>query len=234
MCEEKSKFAEQLALSFHEQFAQNQNHHQRMFVQVLAVLITVLVGFGYAYTGLQNRSSDGGNAVNMEFDMLYASLMISMVLLSLAIALIVNMAYGFRRDQTTACRIRVNAGAMMAGEDSNKPGIYFPAAYNPVNPVGEPGRCWMPEYHNIFFIALIAIKIVLIFIVIIKVCSIDSLDKHGFFYFLIFAAFFSTGFDFWVRCLYKKKWKGVAENAQKILQSKSKDDTQVGSVLGRK
>ena len=82
MCEEKSKFAEQLALSFHEQFAQNQNHHQRMFVQVLAVLITVLVGFGYAYTGLQNGSSDGGNAANMAFDMLYASLMLSMALLS--------------------------------------------------------------------------------------------------------------------------------------------------------
>ena len=226
MCEEKSKFAEQLALSFHEQFAQNQNHHQRMFVQVLAVLITVLVGFGYAYTGLQNGSSDGGNAVNMEFDMLYASLMISMVLLSLAIALIVNMAYGFRRDQTTACRIRVNAGAMMAWDDSDDREIFFPAGYNPVE---KTDRCWMPEYHNIFFIALIAIKFVLIFIVIDKaIFSIDSLDKHGvLIYFTIFVAVFSIGLDFYVRCLYKTKWKGVADKALKILPPKSKVDAQV-------
>lgn len=35
--------------SFHEQFSQNQNHHQVLFVQVLAVMVTVLVGFGYVY-----------------------------------------------------------------------------------------------------------------------------------------------------------------------------------------
>ena len=220
MCEEKTRIAEQLALSFHEQFAQNQNHHQRMFVQVLAVLITVLVGFGYAYTGLQNGSSDGGNAANMAFDMLYASLMLSMALLSLAIALIVNMAYGFRRDQTTACRIRVNAGAMKAREDSDDPGIFFPAKYNPV---GKIGCFWMPGYHNIFYIALFAIKVILI---VIALCSIES-DKHGFLYCTsIIAVVISIGSDIFVWCLYRGKWKEVSNNAPKILQSISKVDAQ--------
>ena len=166
------------------------------------------------------------NAANMAFDMLYASLMISMVLLSLAIALIVNMAYGFRRDQTTACRIRVNAGAMMAWDDSDDREIFFPAGYNPVE---KTDRWWMPEYHNIFFIALIAIKFVLIFIVIDKaIFSIDSLDKHGvLIYFTIFVAVFSIGLDFYVRCLYKTKWKEVADKALKILPPKSKVDAQV-------
>ena len=219
MGEKTSKFARQLALSFHEQFAQNQNHHQRMFVQVLAVLITVLVGFGYAYTRLQNGSSGGGDAVNIEFDMLYASLMISMVLLSLAIALIVSMAYGFRRDQTTACRIRVNAGAMKAWKDCDDPDIFFPAAYNPV---GKTGCCWMPEYHNIFYIALLALKVILVVIVINKACSIDSLDKHGFLYCTsIIVVIISFGSDIFVWNRYKKKWKGVAKKARKILQPKS-------------
>ena len=220
MGEKNSKFAKQLALSFHEQFAQNQNHHQRMFVQVLAVLITVLVGFGYAYTSLQNGSSNGSNAVNMEFDMLSASLMISMVLLSLAIALIVNMAYGFRRDQTTACRIRVKAGAMEAWKDSNGPDIYFPTKYNPV---GKTGCCWMPGYHNIFFTALIAIKFVLVFI---ALCSIEN-DKHGFLYCTsIIAVAISFCSDIFVWCLYRGKWKKVSKNARKILQSISKVDAQ--------
>ncbi len=199
-----------------------------MFVQVLAVLITVLVGFGYAYARLQNGSSGGGdavnNAVNIEFDMLYASLMISMVLLSLAIALIVSMAYGFRRDQTTACRIRVNAGAMKAWKDSDDRDFYFPAAYNPIE---KTGCCWMPEYHNIFYIALLALKVILVVIVINKACSIDSLDKHGFlFWSSIIAVIISFVSDIFVWNRYKKKWKGVAKKARKILQSKSKVDAQ--------
>jgi hypothetical protein len=38
-----------LVRGFHEQFAQNQNHHQALFLQALTVLLTVLIGFGYIY-----------------------------------------------------------------------------------------------------------------------------------------------------------------------------------------
>ena len=113
---------------------------------------------------------------------------------------------------------------MMAWKDSNGPGINFPAAYNPV---GKTGCFWMPGYHNIFFTALNAIKVVLIVIVINKACSIDSLDNHGLFCIPIIAAFLSIGLDFLVWYGYKRKWKGVSDNAPKILQPKSKVDAQV-------
>ena len=213
MRKENRKFAEQLALSFHEQFAQNQNHRQGMFVQVLAVVVTVLVGFGYAYTGLQNGSGGGGNAANVALDLLYAFLMISMVLLSLAIALVVDMAYGFRRDQTTACRIRVNAGAMKAKKDSDNCRIFFPAAYNPVR---KTGCCWMPGYHSIFYIALLVIKGILIVIV----CGSIENDKYGFLYcasFIVVVISLCSDVLVWWR-YYRRKWEKVSEHAERILK----------------
>ena len=112
---------------------------------------------------------------------------------------------------------------MEAWKDSNGPGIYFPTEYNPVE---KTDRCWMPEYHNIFFIALIVIKVVLVVIVINKACSIDSLDKHSLFYISIIAAVFSFCSDIYVWCRYRNKWKGVADKALEILPPKPKGNAQ--------
>lgn len=151
-----SKFGEKLMLSFHEQFAENQNHHQKSFLQVLALLITVLVGFGYLYVGMGNGEDCNG----ITRETIYIALALSMVLLSLAMALIVNMAYGFRRDQSVACRIRLKGGVMEKEGDVPSDNRVFPKAFNPVNK--SCWLCWMPGFHNIFFIALFIIKLILL------------------------------------------------------------------------
>ncbi|MCY4150190.1 MAG: hypothetical protein OXF73_12755 [Gammaproteobacteria bacterium] len=216
-----SKFAKKLALSFHEQFAQNQNHHQAMFVQVLAVLVTVLVGFGYAYSHLQNGSSDGDK---MQPDLLYASFAISMVLLSLAIALIANMAYGFRRDQATAGRIRVIFGAMKARNGNEDDRAYFPLAYNPFGKAGINGFFWMPGYHSIFYFALIAVKFILILIVINQ--AFFGIDHQGKYHFLscvsIMVFAISLYSDFLVLTRYRRKWKKFLKKNKAVLQAKPK------------
>src|SRR3990172_6735589 len=93
----------EIVKSFHEQFAQNQNHHQKLFLQVLAVLLTVIVGYEYIYIRIGTKSQE----LNITIQTLYAFLSLSFYLLSLAIALICNMALGYRRDQLVACNIRV-------------------------------------------------------------------------------------------------------------------------------
>ncbi len=215
MSEEKSKLAEKLAFSFHEQFAQNQNHHQRMFVQVLAVLITVLVGFGYA---LQNGSSDSDK---MHLNLLYSSFVLSMVLLSLAIAWIVNMAYGFRRDQATTSRIRVLAHAMKARNSKEDDDAFFPLAYNPFGKPGITGLLWMPGYHNIFCVALIAVKLILVLIVINQAFfGINPQEKNGFLSCVSIIVFVGS---FYVDCHmlihYRKKWKKFLQKNKKILRA---------------
>lgn len=149
---EKSEIRTEIVKSFHEQFAQNQNHHQGLFLQVLAVLLTVITGFGYLYV----HFDDPGAGLKVTIETLYISLALSLYLLSLAIALIVNMALGFRRDQMVACNIRVRVGGMDVPQNKG----FFPASFNPIKEC----NClnWMPEFYLIFFIALFVIKMVFI------------------------------------------------------------------------
>jgi hypothetical protein len=114
MCKlDRESIGEAIIKSFHEQFAQNQNHHQKLFLQVLAVLLTVLVGFGYLYIRADIRSAE----VKITIETIYVFMLFSLCLLSLSIALVSNMALGFRRDQLVACNIRVKTGTMTV--DSN-------------------------------------------------------------------------------------------------------------------
>ena len=216
MSEEKSELAEKLAFSFHEQFAQNQNHHKRMFIQVLAVLVAVLAGFGYTYSNLQNGSSESDK---MHLDLLY-SFALSMVLFSFAIAWIVSMAYGFRRDQATASRIRIIAGAM--GKEDDKACFYFPLAYNPFWKPGNPRLFWMPEYHNIFYFALSMVKFILVLIV-----GINLQDKNSFLFhvsLIVFVGSFCS--DFYLMLThYRKKWKKCLRENETILRAKPEVDT---------
>jgi hypothetical protein len=48
MCsDKKEEYKQELVKSFHQQFAENQNNHQSTFIQLLSIIITVIVGFGF-------------------------------------------------------------------------------------------------------------------------------------------------------------------------------------------
>lgn len=194
---------------FHEQFAQNQNHHQNLFLQALTVLLTALIGFGFVYIRVQPSSvadklsgpaivatsatmpssggkipAHGGNIVSaattpnlqpqspppaktdiyVTIETLHAFLALATLLLTLGIALICNMALGFRRDQMVAANIRMLAGVMrQEGEPlevlvSNSKD-FFPGGFNPVRNRGI--WDWMPEFHKIFLLTLFLVQILL-------------------------------------------------------------------------
>ena len=86
-------FKEEILNSFHSQFAQNQNHHQKLFFQILSVIVTVMIGYSYVYT-------DGGkldeNELNSSIVLLSLALIISTIVIGLSLILLANMAYGFR------------------------------------------------------------------------------------------------------------------------------------------
>jgi len=41
---------EKILENLHSQFAENQNHHQGLFIQFLIALLALFAGFGYVYT----------------------------------------------------------------------------------------------------------------------------------------------------------------------------------------
>jgi len=177
MKEEKFKF--ELMKSFHEQFAQNQNHHQNLFIQVVSILLTVIIGFGYTLfnfkaTGESNNNSTIGL---FEFTCAFA---ISEIILSLGIALVSNMALGYRRDQLMNTRIREAAKITVDSETDkeNKNEVekvnykIFASSYNPMknyfNKVYNENKSmridWMPNFHIIFSITIITIQFLVVLI----------------------------------------------------------------------
>src|SRR5574341_1641957 len=224
--ESLERLGAEIVKSFHEQFAQNQNHHQKLFLQVLTVLLTVLVGFGYIYVRVNAESAE----LNVTIDSLYAFLALAMCLLSLGIALILNMALGFRRDQMVACNIRVKTGVMRIVDSEAED--FFPSTFNPVR---EKRGCfgWMPEFHKIFFSTLCVVKVLLFFGVILNsefrpICRWKDADM------LITSALAFTGlsvpFDAFMVRHYHAKWNKNVDGAP----SRLKPDSSRSSTEGTK
>lgn len=216
--DELRKLGANIVKSFHEQFAQNQNHHQRLFLQVLAVLLTVLVGFGYIYIRVGAASEE----LNVTVDALYAFLALAMVLLSLGIALILNMALGFRRDQMVASNIRVKTKVMGISDPWDEG--FFPPSFNPAK---EKRRwiTWMPEFHQIFFVTLFVVKVLLFFSVILNdefrlsvvgLCRADWLITSA-----LFAIGVSVLVDVGISCYYHCKWNQYVDDAPSRLKPKT-------------
>ena len=209
---DKVTIAEDIIKSFHEQFAQNQNHHQKLFLQILAVLLTVIVGFGYIYIRIEAKDK---NEVNITVETIYLFLSLSLFLLSLAIALLSNMALGFRRDQLVASNMRAKVGIL---KNPQKNDGYFITSFNPVGKTRF--LLWMPEFHLIFFLFLIIIKIILFTGVILNnSCRLELSPCSNLLLTLsMILALLSYIFDFLISIVYWEKWKNYSDNAPDILK----------------
>ncbi|MET2984170.1 hypothetical protein [Aureibaculum conchae] len=174
---------EELIKSFHEQFAENQNHHQKVFFQILSVIVTVAVGYSYVYTmGGKIPSSN----LKPSIFLLSLALIISTIVLGLSLVLLSNMAYGFRRDQYVNNKIRKHARLI---HNENELDDIFPKTYDPtysfkkkqkkyskkLRKMSKPIRLtygiwvwilkrlsWMPNFHNSLFFMLGLIQILLL------------------------------------------------------------------------
>ena len=110
-------------LRFHEQFAQNQNHHQSLIVQLLAAIAVLLAAYGYASVNEQTHvltlAGEFGSLGHAEPGVyrgivsppqfIALSLVVSLVL-SCLFAYVCQAAYGFRRDMLVIWRVRRVAG----------------------------------------------------------------------------------------------------------------------------
>ncbi len=174
---------DELIKSFHEQFAQNQNHHQKLFFQILSVIVTVTVGYSYVYTMGGDLPSPN---LKPSLFLLSLSLIISTIVLGLSLVLLCNMAYGFRRDQFVNNKIREKA-KLINNQDPNDD--IFPKSYDPAWSFNKKQKkyakrlkkmkipirityglwvwmlkrlSWMPNFHNSLFFMLCLIQLLLL------------------------------------------------------------------------
>ncbi len=104
---DKEKFKVDILKLFNEQFAQNQNNHQNLFIQVVSILLTVLVGFGFALVSFGQNKPDSAVRIGiLEFSAAFST---SEFMLLLGVSLISSLALGYRRDQLINAIIREKA-----------------------------------------------------------------------------------------------------------------------------
>lgn len=121
----KDALKNELLKSFHQQFAENQNHHQKLFFQILTVLVTVIFGYSFVFTSGWELTN---SKINQDLFLLSFAFLVSVIVINLSLILLSNMAFGYRRDQFVVSNIRKQSG-LICNKDSNKD--IFPLSYDP-------------------------------------------------------------------------------------------------------
>jgi Trk-type K+ transport system membrane component len=142
---EKSTILEVL----HSQFAENQNHHQGLFIKFLIALFMLFGGFGFVYIHTKSCIpydqtyvlSDNYGIYFSNFILLGTSVFVISVLLLLNL-IILNLGYGFRRDQHLNMRIRKR-------ELQHEYDDIFEKLYNSDN---KSFWNYLPNFYMIFFL----------------------------------------------------------------------------------
>lgn len=152
--------------SIHEQFAENQNHHQGLFIQLLIALFILFGGFGYVYvytvdpTDSIPYSQTFIQCGYFSYAILIAvGFIVSLVLLLLN-CVILHLGYSFRRDQVINMKIR-----LYKLENYEK---IFEDLYKPTNK-----SCfkYLPDFYAIFFWAITILQL----IIFISLCTKEGL-----------------------------------------------------------
>jgi len=134
---------------FYEQFANNQNHHQTLFIQIGSSIVAAVGGYAYIFL----RTIEIKNPLPDYWPLLFA-LIVSLLVLNLGTAITTSMALGFRRDQLVSCKIRAIDGTL-EGFGKN----IFPSSFNPIKYVNAKLLEWMPNYNLAFWIVLLLLQI---------------------------------------------------------------------------
>lgn len=174
------EFKYELLKSFHQQFAQNQNHNQNLFIQVLSILLTVMIGFGYTLFNFKttNPNQDSASIGLFEFSIAFV---ISEFILLIGIALVSSMGVTYRREQLLNTKINETA-QITADTTKEKNYKIFPKSYNPMknyyHKVFDKRKKmlfdWMPDFHIIFSRMFLVIQLFLILIYFVKLAAIFS------------------------------------------------------------
>lgn len=208
---EKHRF--ELLLSFHTQFAENQNHHHNVLFKLLYLFGVVIVGYGYILHGYPEKYD--------EMEAMVASIA-AQFLLCIGLATTCNMAYGFRRDQLVNYKIRKKYGIIAEKETDDN---IFPFSYNPIhtyfsadglkkNKIGYLN--WMPEFYKIFSLVFLAF----LFLVIIAF----QYRTGGFSIYRLLASLVLLlnvcSISFSILGLFQKKVSKIYKNEARLLQKK--------------
>ncbi len=166
---------DELLKSFHQQFAENQNHHQVVFIQFISAVFVVIIGYVFVYT---NTSSDamffnvtrdnvtGEHIISYSISDLIGSYFLAQIILTLLCSLTMNIGYGYRRDQNVNYNIR-----KYYIEETIYTNIFGTKSFNPTK---KRLLDFLPEFNSIFVNAILIIQVFFIISIIYALCEFDN------------------------------------------------------------
>lgn len=199
---------EELLSSFHQQFSENQNHLQTIFIQFLSAVLVILGGYGYVYThttgdaDFYNLSYFPNTTTMKSYALLHliGSFLVAQIILGLLITLILNIGYGFRRDQMAIYNIRLKyLGTAFQRE------IFGTRSFDPRN---QSVYVFLPEFNRNFVYAMAVIQALLLgsLLTFLDNAAHYSFGGHWFLTGVIFLPFIWT---FVVYDVYWQKYKRI-------------------------
>lgn len=177
MADDKSQNSNDFILlsKFHEQFAQNQNHHQNLFIKFLSAVFVVITAYFIVYVKTQsyanwhNVTYNYENAEILSYAVwhLVGAFFISQTIFIIMSMIVLNMGYNFRRDQKVNSNIRKEYVEVSKYEK-----IFGSKAFNV-----DKLKFWdyQPGFHFIFYFSLFFIQSLLFISILIKANSIEGL-----------------------------------------------------------
>ncbi len=198
-----------LLLKLHEQFADNQNHHQGVFVQFLVALMTLFAAFGYIYFHTDISLTDSHILTRKSSEIEYFSsevlLFVSVVvlaILSLLCGLLLVLGYGFRRDQFLNFKLRKKF--LKNGEYEH----VFGKLYDPTN---KGMLNFLPDYYTLFFVFILFFQLLVFSATFCKTAFLSQNDGCSSCLVLLLASGFIL-FTAGLYCHYYMKYKKLKQN----------------------
>ena len=100
----------QLELDLHRQFAENQNSHQNIFMQMVVAFIGLFAALGYVYSHLEaNVISQGKEEILFKPIVMHMTITVESVLFCLMAMIVIEFGWSFRRDMCLNKKIREKA-----------------------------------------------------------------------------------------------------------------------------
>jgi hypothetical protein len=200
----------ELLSSFHQQFAENQNHLQTVFIQFISAVLVVLVGYGFVYTNMTAQAKfadlvkEGSVLKSYDILDLFGSYLIAQTILGLLVTLTANIGYSFRRDQFVNFNIRHHYLDKKEYE-----AIFGIRSYDPR---GKWLGNYLPEFNRMFIFAIYIIQLILFWSILTWLYSYGNFSFFGAHWCITFFIFFPQVWSVYVYLLYYHKYKYVCES----------------------
>lgn len=209
------QMSDKIIFSFYEQFATNQNHHQTIFIQFLSAILVVLTGYGYIFANtsalaelIDLKQLPGTNPAMTSFSFLhlFGTYIIAQLILTLLGTVILNMGYGFRRDQKVIYNFRRKNLRSEYADYFGK--ISF-------NPAGRNLADYQPEFNRMFYFGIALLHLLMLLSFGFKTNLICSVRLHGLGGFTFWAvSVFPVLWSIWLYLNYYKKYYWVMTDSK--------------------